>query len=121
VTLIGVALAGALGAVARYVVDVLIADRSRADLPVGTLVINVSGSLLLGILTGLALYHGLASRPRVVLGTGFCGGFTTFSTFTWETMALAAARQPRTAVTNVIASLALPAAAAAIGLAITAL
>jgi CrcB protein len=120
VTLIGVAFAGALGAVTRYVVDVLITDRSRTNMPVGTLFINVSGSLLLGILTGLALYHGLASTPRVVLGTGFCGGFTTFSTFTWETIALAAAGQRRTAAVNIIASVALPAAAAAIGLAITA-
>jgi fluoride exporter len=117
---LGVACAGAIGAVSRYVVDVVVSERSRTNLPVGTLVINISGSFVLGVLTGLALYHGLASTPKIVLGTGFCGGFTTFSTFAWESIALIEARHFRVAVTNVAASLALPAVAAAIGLAITA-
>jgi CrcB protein len=118
---LGVAFAGAVGAVARYVVDITVSDRARTNLPLGTLVINVSGSFVLGILTGLALYHRFASTPKIVLGTGFCGGFTTFSTFAWESIALVEARHARVAITNVAASLVLPAAAAAIGLAITAL
>jgi CrcB protein len=117
---LGVACAGAIGAVSRYVVDVLVSERSRTNLPVGTLVINVGGSFVLGVLTGLALYHGLRSTPKIVLGTGFCGGFTTFSTFAWESIALIEARHYRVAFTNVAASLVLPAGAAAIGLAITA-
>ena len=118
---LGVACAGAIGAVTRYVVDIVVSDRTRTNLPVGTMVINVSGSFVLGILTGLALYHGLASTPKIVLGTGFCGGFTTFSTFAWESVALLEARHYRVAVTNIAASLVLPALAAALGLAITAL
>ena len=118
---LGVACAGAIGAVARYVVDVVVSDRTRINLPVGTLVINVSGSFVLGILTGLSLYHGLASSPKIVLGTGFCGGFTTFSTFAWESVALLEARHYRVAATNIAASVVLPTLAAALGLAITAL
>ena len=55
---LGVACAGAIGAVTRYVVDIVVSDRTRTNLPVGTMVINVRGSFVLGILTGLALYHG---------------------------------------------------------------
>jgi fluoride exporter len=117
---LGVACAGAIGAVCRYVVDVVVSERARTNLPVGTLVINVGGSLVLGVLTGFALYHGPASTPKIVLGTGFCGGFTTFSTFAWESIALIEARHYRVALTNVAASLVLPALAAAIGLAVTA-
>ena len=117
---LGVAFAGAIGAVTRYVVDIVVSDRARTNLPVGTLAINISGSFILGILTGLALYHGLASTPKVVLGTGFCGGFTTFSTFAWESVALLEARHYRVAATNIVGSLVFPTLAAAIGLAITA-
>jgi len=118
---LGVAAAGAIGAVTRYIVDIVVTDRTRTNLPLGTMVINVSGSFVLGTLTGLALYHGLASTPKIVLGTGFCGGFTTFSTFAWESVALLEARHYRVAITNVAASLILPALAAALGLALTAI
>jgi CrcB protein len=51
-------------------------------------VINLSGSFLLGLITGLALYHGLGKVPKMILGTGFCGAFTAFSTFSYETVRL---------------------------------
>ena len=80
--------AGAVGAPMRYLIDGAVGDRTRGALPWGTLLVNVSGSLLLGFLTGLALYHGFPKTPKVVLGTGFCGAYTTFSTFTFETARL---------------------------------
>jgi CrcB protein len=86
--LFGIAIAGALGAVARFVVDAFVTDRVSGALPLGTLVVNVSGSFLLGVITGAALYHGFATNARLVLGTGFCGGYTTFSTFTIESIVL---------------------------------
>jgi len=86
-----VALAGGVGAAARFALDSLIRIRTAGRrmgevLPWGTLVINLSGSLLLGLLTGFA---GAAVLPGVwlsVLGTGFLGGYTTFSTASFETV-----------------------------------
>ncbi len=80
--------AGALGAVLRYIVDTMVVERIDGVFPWGTFVVNVTGSLLSGLLSGLALYHAFAATPRVVLVTGFCGAFTTFSTFTFETVRL---------------------------------
>jgi len=85
-----IALAGSAGAVARFVVDGLIRHRWPGPaFPWATLVINVSGSLLLGVVTGLVLYRGGPSDLRLIVGTGFCGGFTTFSTASFETVRLA--------------------------------
>lgn len=80
--------AGAVGAAARYVVDGFVRRRTGAGFPWGTFVVNATGSLLLGLLTGLGLYHAFPETPRLVLGTGFCGAYTTFSTFTFETVRL---------------------------------
>jgi CrcB protein len=113
--------AGAAGAVVRYELDRAVADRSRGVFPWGTLVINLTGSLLLGVLTGLALHHGLPSSDRIVLGTGFCGAYTTFSTFTFETVRLAEEGALAEAVRNAAGTLAGCAAAAAVGLAVTSL
>ena len=85
---LGVGIAGAIGAMARFWIDGLIRRRREETLPVDTLVINVTGSLLLGVLTGLTLYHGLAADTKTVLGTGFCGGYTTFSSFSLQTLNL---------------------------------
>ena len=84
-----------MGAPARYLLDGYVQARARGGLPLGTLVINVSGSLVLGFLTGLALYHAFPATPKTVLGTGFCGAYTTFSTFAYETVRLAEERGSR--------------------------
>jgi CrcB protein len=115
------ALAGAVGAVTRYLVDGRIQEGTSSDHPVGTLFINVSGSLLLGFLTGLALYHAFPGTPRTVLGTGFCGGYTTFSTFAFETVQLAERHDYAGAARYFTASFALPVLAAAAGWALAAL
>ncbi|HXF71324.1 MAG TPA: CrcB family protein [Actinomycetota bacterium] len=82
--LVAVALGGALGALARYALEGLIAPRQRGPFPLSTLVVNVSGSAALGILAGAA---GPGGVPPL-LGAGFLGAFTTFSTFTYETVRL---------------------------------
>ena len=119
--ILGLAFAGAIGAPVRYLLDGYIQARVRGELPLGTLVINISGSLVLGFLTGLVLYHAFASTPKAVLGTGFCGAYTTFSTFAYETVRLAEEREYGPALRNAIASLFLPVLAAAAGLMLAAL
>jgi len=115
---LGVILAGALGAPLRYLVDSRIQSARRRGFPLGTLAVNVSGSLVLGIVTGLALCHGLPRVPKAVLGAGFCGAYTTFSTHAFETVRLAEDGARRSAVVNVLANLLLGTAAAAAGLAL---
>jgi len=116
----GVAVAGALGAPVRYLLDGFVQERNDGVFPRGTLVINVTGSFILGLLTGLLLYHAFPSDLKVVLGTGFCGAYTTFSTFTYETVRLAEERAFGAALQNALASILVPALAAAAGLGIAA-
>jgi CrcB protein len=75
-----VALAGGMGAWCRFRLDGLVRRVVRRPVPLGTLVINVSGSLALGLLTGWLLRHGGPDDVRAIVGTGFLGGYTTFST-----------------------------------------
>ena len=119
--ILGLALAGAVGAPARYLVDAYLLRRTRGGFPLGTLVVNVSGSLVLGFITGLALYHAFPATPKTILGTGFCGAYTTFSTFAYETVRLVEARRLTSARAYLVASLILPAFAAAAGWALAAL
>ena len=119
--MLGIVIAGAIGAPARYLLDGYIHDRAGGEWPLGTLVVNISGSLVLGFLAGLVLYHAFPATPRTILGTGFCGAYTTFSTFTYETIRLAEDGERRGAARNVVASLLLPALAAALGLALATL
>lgn len=113
-------LTGALGAVARYGLDGFVQSRTRGVFPWGTFVVNVSGSLLLGILAGWSLYHGLGNFPKVVLGMGFCGSFTTFSTFSYETIRLVEEGSVLQAGLNALGSVAAGLAAAALGIAVMA-
>lgn len=87
-TPIWISLAGGLGAVARFVADGLIRTRLGRNFPWGTLIINVAGSFLLGVMTGLVLGHHTSDTTKLIIGTGFCGGFTTFSTASFEAVRL---------------------------------
>lgn len=112
---LAVAVAAGLGAVARYVVDQVVQHRTAGDFPYGTFVINIVGSLLLGLVTGAAVHHGLDRDLTVVIGAGFAGGFTTVSTWAWETIALAETGNLPAVAWNVIGSFTLGLAAAAAG------
>lgn len=114
-------LAAAVGAVARSVVDGWVTERSNGPFPWGTFVVNVSGSFVLGLVTGLALYHDLSGVTRTVLGTGGLGAYTTFSTFSLETVRLAEDGATGAAVRNVAASFLLGLVAASAGLGAAAL
>jgi fluoride exporter len=113
--------AGAIGAPLRYLVDGAIQDRTEGAFPWGTFLVNISGSLLLGFLTGLALYHAFPDTPRIILGTGFCGAYTTFSTFGFETLRLLEEGATAEAFRNALGTLITCAAAAAVGIALAAL
>jgi len=113
-----VAVAGGAGAVLRALVIHHVGVRRADPLPFGTTLVNASGSLLLGILTGLSLYHGLGSHVLAVIGVGLCGGYTTWSTASWETIHLLHTGNRSEAVIYTFGSLVvcLGAAAAGIGL-----
>jgi CrcB protein len=113
-----VAAGGLVGAPCRYLLDRAVTTRVESDLPWGTFVINVTGSLLLGFLTGLSLANRLPDIDKALLATGFCGAYTTFSTFTFETVRLIEDGRFLEAAENVVASVAAGLAAAAGGLAI---
>ncbi|WP_238422887.1 fluoride efflux transporter CrcB [Gordonia sp. 'Campus'] len=85
---LAVLVAGALGAVTRFVVDGWFKQRWPTITPWGTFGINVTGSALLGVLAGSVIFHGAPHDLQAILGTGFCGGYTTFSTASFETMRL---------------------------------
>ena len=91
------ALAGGVGAACRMVLDGLVKERVPVPFPLGTTVINVTGSFLLGVVTGLAAALG---PWAAVVGTGLLGGYTTFSTASYETVRLAQGGRWRAAVTN---------------------
>jgi CrcB protein len=115
---LAVAAGGLVGAPSRYLLDRAITGRAESDRPWGTFVINVTGSLLLGFLTGLTMTGHLSEVGKALLGTGFCGAYTTFSTFTFESVRLLEDGRIVDAVGNVVISVALGLAAAAAGLAI---
>ncbi|MCU1451819.1 MAG: crcB [Acidimicrobiales bacterium] len=112
---LAVGLAGAGGAVARYLVDGAVQDRVSGLFPFGTLTVNVAGSLVLGLLAGFALSHTGGRTAKTVVGTGFCGGLTTWSTASWETVRLAEEGATRTALAFTLANLLGSFAAAALG------
>ena len=118
VIILGLLVAGACGAVARYLVDRSVQERIPSDFPVGILLVNLTGALVLGILTGSAVHHGLSSRWLTVDGTGFIGSYTTFSTFTFDSVRLAENGQWGYSLINVVVSLVAGVAAAAAGLAL---
>jgi fluoride exporter len=110
-----VAVAGGLGAATRFWVDGEVRARGRTVLPVATLVVNVTGALLIGLVAGAQLYAGLPATGFLLLATGFCGGYTTFSAATVETVRLAQAGERGRAVVYLLGSMLLTLTAAAAG------
>ncbi len=115
-TTLWVALAGGGGAAARFLVDGAITSRRTPRFPWATWTVNVSGSLLLGVLTGLVLFRGAPTGLTLIAGVGFCGGFTTFSTASVETVRLLESRRYGAAALNLVGTLMVTAGAAALGL-----
>lgn len=111
--LLATAAAGGIGAALRYVVDQALLPARRGGFPAGILVVNITGSLALGLLAGLGSL--VAPDLAVILGVGLLGGYTTFSTVHVETMLLAQRRRMREAVFNLFGTLILAVSAAGMG------
>jgi fluoride exporter len=108
---------GALGTLARYVVSVLALPISR-QLPWGTILINITGSFVIGFFGTLTLAHGrypVSENVRLFVMIGLCGGYTTFSSFSLQTLDLLRLGAPGRAALNIVASVALCVIAVAVG------
>ena len=109
-------LAGGLGAAARFLLDGAIRSRSAGTLPWGTITINLTGSFLLGLITALAAAQVLPDEWKLIAGTGFLGGCTTFSTASFETVRLMQERKFAAATVNGLGVLVAATLAAGLGL-----
>lgn len=102
--LLEVGVGGLIGAPTRFAVDQVISSRNRGAFPWGTFTVNVVGAFVLGLLDGLVSYQGLGPLAPTIVGTGFCGALTTFSTFSYETVRLLEEGAPAAAAWNVAGS-----------------
>lgn len=103
-----IAVGSAMGGVSRYVIGAALQQRFGLTFPVGTLVVNITGSLLLGFILRFALGGTqISPETRIFLTTGFCGGYTTFSTFSYDTAAMIESGQFRRATIYVTLSVVL--------------
>ncbi|MFE7192748.1 fluoride efflux transporter CrcB [Kitasatospora sp. NPDC057541] len=108
--------AGAMvGAPLRYLTDRAVQSRHDSVFPWGTFVVNVSGCLILGLVTGAVAVGAASSHVQLLLGTGLCGALTTYSTFSYETLRLTGSGAGRYALANVAGSIAAGLAAAYAG------
>ncbi|GGM69510.1 hypothetical protein GCM10012275_44930 [Longimycelium tulufanense] len=119
-TALFVAVGAAVGAPLRYLTDRWVQARLGVGFPWGTLAVNVVGSFLLGLLTGGVLAGAIPASAQALVGTGFCGALTTYSTFGYETTRLinegAHTRALWNALGNILAGLVAAAAGVAVGL-----
>ena len=95
----------AIGSPCRFLVDAAVSHRFGRAQPWGTLAVNLSGSAILGVLAGMLASGNLSSAGYALFGIGFCGAFTTFSTFVWECVALVEDRRVRAALWTVALTL----------------
>ncbi|WP_371097024.1 fluoride efflux transporter CrcB [Streptomyces sanglieri] len=108
----------AVGAPLRYLTDRAVQSRHDSVFPWGTFTVNVSGSLVLGLLTGAVVAGAASSHLQLLIGTGLCGALTTYSTFGYETLRLAEDGAKSYAVANVVGSVAAGLGAAFAGVAL---
>lgn len=86
ITLVGIG--GAIGSILRYLASTGIQNKFLSAFPYGTMFVNISGCFLIGIIYALAARSNISPEWRLLLATGICGGYTTFSTFSYESMSL---------------------------------
>jgi CrcB protein len=111
-----VGVAGSLGAVARYLVDAAVRSRLGPAFPIGTWIVNLVGSFVLGVVASGRFASLDGGNLRTIVGTGACGGLTTWSAASWETVRLLEGAQWRAAALNGLGGLAASCGAAAAGI-----
>lgn len=99
--LVWVGIGGAFGSLARYQLGKMIAQKFKSPFPVSTFIINLAGSILLGIVTGIGIGNGLS----LLLADGFLGAFTTFSTFMYEGFTFFKDNQKKNAIVYISSTL----------------
>ncbi|MBF4635738.1 fluoride efflux transporter CrcB [Agreia pratensis] len=112
---LGLSAAGGIGSVLRLIVDGTIKAHTRTTFPIGTMIINVTGALLLGFVTEIMLRDILPDAWRLIIGTGLLGGYTTFSTASFESVRLIQQHRYLSALVNSLGMLSLSIAAALTG------
>jgi CrcB protein len=115
-SILAVAVGAGVGACARYLTHHFVTTRLRYDFPLATLLVNVIGCLILGFVVAVAARHAISPNVALLLGSGLCGGLTTFSTFSYESLDLTQRKKSGRAFGYVVLSVAAGLAAAAIGL-----
>lgn len=113
-----IGLAGALGALARYILGRFIAERAGSQFPFGTFFINVTGAFVIGLLFAFAGRKLINPAVQGMLATGFLGGYTTFSTMSWEGVQLARGGSTRLSLLYLAGNVAFGLLAAGLGLAL---
>jgi CrcB protein len=116
VSAVWVVLGAAFGAPLRYLTDRYVQSRHDSQFPWGTFTVNVAGSFLLGLIAAGFRHGGVSTAAMTLLGTGFCGALTTYSTFSYETVRLLQRRSPWLATANAGLSIVAGLAAAYLGL-----
>ena len=97
---LGIGLFGAVGAIARFLLDAAVSARASSSFPWGTLLVNLTGAFALGFVTGK-----LSGDAQLLVGTGLLGGYTTFSTWMFESHRLGEDGELRASVVNLLGSL----------------
>jgi CrcB protein len=115
VSVLLVLVGGTVGAPSRYLLDRFVRSRTTGRYPLGTLVVNVIGCFILGVVAGGAAHAGWSTSVQELIGTGFCGGLTTFSTFSVEAVELMQGRRSTAALSYLALSCGVGIAAAAAG------
>ena len=115
---LGLSLAGGVGSALRLIVDGSIKAHTRATFPIGTMLINITGALLLGFITEIALRDIVPDAARLIIGTGLLGGYTTFSTASFESVRLIQQHRYLPALANTLGMLTAAIAAALAGAAL---
>ena len=113
---VAVAIAGGLGATGRLVLDGVIRARCSSEMPCGTVIINLSGSLVLGFVTGLTTTLLAPAGWQSIIATGFLGGYTTFSTASFETIRLLQERRSAIGLLSGLGALVVATCLAALGM-----
>jgi fluoride exporter len=117
--ILAVGFGGMAGSIARYCSVMLIDKRLNPVFPYGTLAVNILGSFVLGCIIGLNLKGSLSENVRLLLATGFCGGFTTFSAFAYENISLMNQKTYGSAISYIVVSIVLGLVAVWSGMAIS--